>query len=624
MKVMGDADLHYFAEGTHRRAYGFLGAHVSGDGVHFAVWAPNACRVSVIGDFNDWNDEATELHPVDSTGVFAGVSDTAALGDRYKYRIVGRAGTRRQKADPFAFASELPPGNASIVTDLDYRWHDDAWMRQRSTRNALDAPISIYEMHLGSWRGRHADGSFATYRELAEPLARHITESGFTHVELLPVMEHPFYGSWGYQSSGYFAPTARYGNPQDLMFLVDTLHQHGIGVIFDWVPSHFPTDAHGLAQFDGTHLYEHADPRLGYHPDWHSAIFNYGRHEVRSFLLSSALFWLDRYHVDGLRVDAVASMLYRDYSRRHGEWIPNEHGGRENIDAIRFLQQLNRAAHGEHPGVMMIAEESTDWPMVSRPVDAGGLGFGFKWDMGWMHDTLKYMRRDPVHRKHHHHELTFRSLYYTTENFVLPLSHDEVVYGKRSLLRQMWGDDWQQRAQLRLLFGYQYTQPGKKLLFAGGELGQPDEWDHEGRMPIELLDDPAHAGIHRWVADLNALYRDAPALHQTDCGGGFEWVDADDAARSTFSYLRWYDSRPLLIVANFTPQPWHNYRAGVPLPGRWRELLNSDAELYGGSGQGNLGGCVATPIAHQQFYHSLVMTVPPLGIVVFAPESSHV
>ena len=624
MKVMGDADLHYFAEGTHRRAYGFLGAHISGDGVHFAVWAPNACRVSVVGDFNDWNDQANELRPVDSTGIYAGFSDTAAIGDRYKYLVVGKTGTRRQKADPLAFASELPPGNASIVADLDYEWHDHDWMARRATRNALDAPISIYEMHLGSWQGRHADGSFTTYRELAEPLVRHLTESGFTHVEFLPLMEHPFYGSWGYQTSGYFAPTARYGSPQDLMYLIDTLHQHRIGVILDWVPSHFPTDAHGLAEFDGTHLYEHADPRLGYHPDWHSAIFNYGRHEVRSFLLSSALFWFDRYHVDGLRVDAVASMLYRDYSRQDGDWIPNEYGGRENLEAIRLLQQLNRAAYGDNPGIVMIAEESTDWPMVSRPVEAGGLGFGLKWDMGWMHDTLKYLRRDPVHRKHHHHELTFRSLYYTTENFVLPLSHDEVVYGKRSLLRQMWGDDWQQRAQLRLLFGYQCTQPGKKLLFAGAELGQPDEWDHENRMPFELLDDPAHAGLLHWLRDLNALYRAAPALHKTDCGGGFEWVDADDAAHSTFSYLRTYEGQPLLVVANFTPQPWHNYRVGVPTPGRWHERLNSDAPIYGGSGQGNLGGCAATPIAHQRFFHSLVVTVPPFGIVMFEPDESDV
>jgi 1,4-alpha-glucan branching enzyme len=621
---MGEADLHYFAEGTHRRAYGFLGAHVSHGGAHFAVWAPNASHVSVIGDFNDWREGATELRPVDSTGIFAGGAENAKVGDRYKYLIVGQSGMRQLKADPFAFSSELPPGNASIITDLDHDWHDDAWMTTRARRNALDAPVSIYEMHVGSWRGRHDDGSFLTYRELAEPLARHVTESGFTHVEFLPVMEHPFYGSWGYQTSGYFAPTARYGTPHDLMFLVDTLHQHGIGVILDWVPSHFPTDEHGLARFDGTHLYEHADARLGYHPDWHSAIFNYGRHEVRSFLLSSALFWLDRYHVDGLRVDAVASMLYRDYSRRDGEWIPNEYGGRENIEAIWFLRDLNTAAYAEHPGVMMIAEESTDWPMVSRPVESGGLGFGFKWDMGWMHDTLEYLHRDPVHRKHHHHELTFRSLYYTTENFVLPLSHDEVVYGKRSLLRQMWGDDWQQRAQLRLLYGYQFTQPGKKLLFAGAELAQPEEWNHEGRMPTELLDEEAHAGIHRWVADLNALYRASPALYKTDSGGGFEWVNADDAVHSTFSYVRWHDGRPLLVVANFTPQPWHNYRVGVPQPGRWREVLNSDAVVYGGSGEGNFGGRVATPIAHQQFFHSLVITVPPFGLVVFAPDESDV
>ena len=620
MRVIGDADLYYFAEGTHRHSYGFLGAHLDADGVHFAVWAPNAYKVYVVGDFNDWIDR-TELHPVDSSGIFARHCGDAKVGDRYKYVVIDRAGARHEKADPFAFASELPPGNASIVTALDFEWRDDAWMAARASRNPTVDPVTIYEMHLGSWLGRSESGSFATYREIAEPLAAHLADGGFTHVQFLPIMEHPFYGSWGYQTSGYFAPTARYGTPQDLMFLIDTLHAHNIGVILDWVPSHFPTDAHGLAQFDGTHLFEHADPRMGYHPDWHSAIFNYGRDEVRSFLLSSAMFWLSRYHVDGLRVDAVASMLYRDYSRAAGEWIPNAYGGRENLEAIGFLQQLNTAAYAENPGVMMIAEESTDWPMVSRPVEYGGLGFGFKWDMGWMHDTLKYMRRDPVHRRHHHHELTFRTLYYTTENFVLPLSHDEVVYGKRSLLRQMWGDDWQQRAQLRLLLGYQYTQPGKKLLFAGAELGQPNEWDHENRMPMELLADPHHGGIRQWLADLNAFYRCHRALHATDCvEGGFEWVDADDAARSTFSFLRNHRGSRVLVVANFTPQPWHNYRVGVPTGGRWDEVLNSDALVYGGSGVGNAGGSTATPLAHQQFFHSLVITVPPLALVVFAPQ----
>ncbi|MCL6499640.1 MAG: 1,4-alpha-glucan branching protein GlgB, partial [Firmicutes bacterium] len=478
--MMGELDLYLFREGTHTRLYEKLGAHLQEEGTRFAVWAPNAAAVRVMGDFNGWDPEADPLEPLGDSGIWVGVVRSARPGHRYKYRVVPRGGAPPlDKADPFAFWSEPPPGNASVVWDLAYAWADGAWMAERARRNALDAPISVYEVHLGSWT-RRDDGRHLTYRELAPRLAEYVREQGFTHVEFLPVMEHPFYGSWGYHVTGYFAPTCRYGTPQEFMELVDTLHQHGVGVFLDWVPSHFATDPHGLARFDGTALYEHPDPRRGWHPDWGSAIFDYGRPEVRSFLLSSAHFWLDRYHADGLRVDAVASMLYLDYSRREGEWLPNEYGGRENLDAIRFLRQLNESVYRDFPGVQTVAEESTAWPMVSRPTSAGGLGFGLKWDMGWMHDTLQYMSRDPIYRKYHHEELTFRMLYAFSENFLLPLSHDEVVHGKRSLLEKMPGDDWQKFANLRLLLGYQYAQPGKKLLFMGGEVGQRREWDHEG------------------------------------------------------------------------------------------------------------------------------------------------
>ncbi|MGI9611408.1 MAG: 1,4-alpha-glucan branching protein GlgB, partial [Acidimicrobiales bacterium] len=501
-----DLDLWRFGEGTHDGLAHILGANPDPTGCSFRVWAPAASAVSVIGAFNDWAADASPLQP-STAGIWSGRVTGAAVGDAYKYRVVTADGMALDKADPVGFATEEPPRTASRIWSLDYSWGDDDWMAGRGAHNAHDAAISIYELHLGSWR--YEPGG---YRGLAPQLADHLDRTGFTHVELLPVMEHPFYGSWGYQTTGYFAPTARYGAPQDLMYLIDLLHQRGYGVILDWVPSHFPTDAHGLANFDGTHLYEHADPRLGFHPDWRSAIFNYDRHEVRSFLLSSAQFWLERYHADGLRVDAVASMLYRDYSRTESDWLPNEHGGRENLGAIAFLRELNRRVYLTHPDVMTIAEESTAWPGVSKPTDSGGLGFGFKWDMGWMNDTLQYLAEDPVHRSYHHDELTFRMVYAFDENFVLPLSHDEVVHGKGSLLARQPGDEWQRLAGLRLLLGYQYAMPGKKLLFMGAELAMEEEWNHERELPWELLADPAHAGVADWVARLNEIYRAEPAL----------------------------------------------------------------------------------------------------------------
>src|SRR5690606_3033138 len=503
---------------------------------------------------------------------------------------------------------------------------DGEWMRTRAGRQSLEAPMSIYELHLGSWKREPADGwRSLSYRELAPQLAEYAAAQGFTHVELLPIMEHPFFGSWGYQTTGYFAPSSRYGTPQDFMYLVDVLHPHGVGVILDWVPSHFPTDEHGLAYFDGTHLYEHGDPRQGFHPDSDSSIFNYGRHEVRSFLLSSALYWLEVFHADGLRVDAVASMLYLDYSRKEGEWVPNVHGGRENLEAIEFLRRLNQEVYAAAPDVQTVAEESTAWPMVSRPIYLGGLGFGFKWDMGWMHDTLAYMKLDPVHRSHHHEKLTFRMLYAFNENFVLPLSHDEVVHGKGSLLGRMPGDDWQKRANLRALFGAMWAQPGKKLLFMGGEFGQVTEWNHDGALDWALLESPAHQGILRWVRDLNTTYRAEPALHQLDCDpAGFAWIDCNDNAQSTLCWLRRpRDGRSAVVVAcNFTPVPRPNFRIGVPFPGAWRELLNSDAPLYGGSGMGNLGGVDSHPVAAHGHPQSIVVTLPPLAVVFFAGRAA--
>ncbi len=623
---LGDTDLHLFNEGSHVRLWEKLGAHpgtVGGrSGTHFAVWAPGAERVSVIGDWNGWRPDAAPLVARGTSGIWEGFLPGVEQGTRYKYHVVSRyAGYRVDKADPLAFLAEQPPATASVVWTLDYVWGDGEWLAHRAARQGLTAPVSIYEVHLGSWRRVPEDGNRSlTFRELAETLPDYVAELGFTHVELLPVMEHPFYGSWGYQTTGYFAPTSRHGTPKDLMHLIDQLHQRGVGVLLDWVPAHFPSDQHGLGYFDGTHLYEHGDPRQGIHPDWNSFIFNYGRNEVRSFLLSSALFWCEVYHADGLRVDAVASMLYLDYSRRDGEWIPNRYGGRENLDAIDLLRRFNQELYRNQPGVQTVAEESTSWPMVSRPLYVGGLGFGFKWDMGWMHDTLSYMQQDPVFRKFHHGELTFRGLYAFAENFVLPLSHDEVVHGKGSLIGKMPGDDWQRRAGLRLLIGYQWMQSGKKLLFMGGEIGQWREWDHETSLDWHLLDDPAHRGLQRWVRDLNTTYRGEPALHELDChADGFEWVDCHDADQSTLAFLR-RGRRPdeaVLVACNFTPVPRHNQRLGVPWRGVWREILNGDAPLYGGSGQGNLGGADATLVAWHGHAQSIVVTLPPLAIVAF-------
>ncbi|GAB4310452.1 MAG: 1,4-alpha-glucan branching protein GlgB [Candidatus Bipolaricaulota bacterium] len=625
--LLTEEDLWLFAEGSHSRLYEVLGAHplsVRGkNGTLFAVWAPDAEAVSVVGDFNGWNPERHRMRPHRQSGIWECFVPGVGPGALYKYHLASRHGPHLLKADPFAFHSEVPPCSASVVWDLAHRWGDADWLRARAPRNALDAPIAIYEVHLGSWR-RRDDGRSLTYRELAPLLAAYVTEMGFTHVEFLPVMEHPFYGSWGYQTTGYFAPTSRYGTPQDFMSLVDHLHQNGIGVILDWVPSHFATDGHGLGTFDGSHLYEHADPRRGVHPDWGSFTFNYDRHEVRSFLLSSALFWLDCYHADGLRLDAVASMLYLDYSRKDGEWVPNECGGREDLAAIAFLRKLNEEVYHQHPDVQTIAEESTAWPMVSRPTWMGGLGFGMKWDMGWMHDTLLYMAKDPIHRAHHHDKLTFRMLYASHENFVLPLSHDEVVHGKGSLLAKMPGDDWQKFANLRLLLGYLYASAGKKLLFMGGELGQGQEWDHERALEWALLDHAPHRGIQRWVADLNRLYRAEPALHVRDCGDvGFQWVEPSDASASVVAFLRWgrTERDVVLAVGNFTPVVRFGYRVGVPYPGRWMELLNGDATAYGGSGQGNLGGVEADPLPAHGFPHSLSLALPPLAMLFLKPAT---
>jgi len=615
--LLTEDDLYLWNEGTHNRLYDKLGAHVGPEGTHFAVWAPGADRVSVIGDWNGWDPDTHRLRPRGVSGIWEGFIPEAGHSQSYKYRIVN-GGFVADKADPVGFHHETPPRTASKIWDLAYEWDDDAWMGSRAERNALDAPISVYEMHLGSWR-RGEDRRHLTYLELAEQLPGYLRELGFTHVELLPVMEHPFYGSWGYQTTGYFAPTSRFGTPQDFMALMDTLHQAGIGVILDWVPSHFPDDPHGLARFDGTHLYEHADPRQGFHPDWRTHVFNYGRREVSSFLISSALFWMDKYHADGLRVDAVASMLYLDYSRKEGEWIPNQYGGRENLEAISLLRRLNETVYLDFPGVQTYAEESTAWPMVSRPTFLGGLGFGLKWDMGWMHDTLQYIAREPVHRSHHHHQLTFRAVYAFSENFILSLSHDEVVYGKRSLLEKMPGDDWQKFANLRLLLSYMYAQPGKKLLFMGGEIAQRTEWSHEGQLDWHLVEDQSHEGISRMVGDLNRVYREEPALHELDCeGSGFEWAVPNDSANSVIAYFRRSTGGQTVLVAhNMTPVPRHGYRIGVPSRGRWMEILNTDAPIYGGSGQGNLGGVETGPLAvpHHGRPHSVDLTLPPLATV---------
>jgi 1,4-alpha-glucan branching enzyme len=621
-----ELDFHLFSEGTHTRVYEKLGAHLAlRDGVAgtlFAVWAPNAGSVSVIGDFNNWDNQRTPLKPAGQSGVWSGFVPKLGHGSVYKYHVVSSDGRYRfDKTDPYGFYSEMPPRTGSVVWDLSYEWQDRRWMAERARRNSLEAPISIYELHLGSWMRVPEDGLRSLhYREAAPKLAEHVRRLGFTHVELMPVMEHPFFGSWGYQVTGYFAPTARYGTPQDLMYLIDVLHQHEIGVLLDWVPAHFPKDGPALIYFDGTHLYEHADPRQGDHPEWGTMIYNYGRHEVRSFLTSSAMFWLDRYHVDGLRVDGVSSMLYLDYGRRPGEWLPNPHGGRENLEAVEFLKHLNGVIHRQQPDVLTIAEESTAWPNVTGPAHLGGLGFDLKWDMGWMHDTLRYMKNEPVHRKFHHGNLTFRGVYAQHERFVLALSHDEVVHGKGSLIGRMPGDTWQKYANLRLLLGYMWALSGKKLLFMGGEFGQWREWNHDASLDWHLLAQDEARGVAHLVGQLNRIFRENRALHELDfSSAGFEWIDANDSDQSTLSFLR--HGRPgapsVAVALNFTPVPRHDFRIGVSRDGFWEELLNTDAKEFGGSGQGNLGGVRASPAGSHGRALSLSLTLPPLGAVFF-------
>lgn len=621
--LLGPLDLHLFAEGRHLelgKVFGAQAMTVAGvEGVRFAVWAPNAQRVSVVGPFNAWDGRRHPMRRRAEAGVWELFLPRLSPGAIYKYEIVGPQGdTLPLRADPVALRTEAPPATASRVADpTPFRWTDADWMQGRPARQAPDAPISIYEVHAGSW---WRDSESLDWSSLADRLIPYAAGLGFTHLELLPVAEHPFGGSWGYQPLGQFAPTARYGRPEDFARFVDRAHAAGLGVIIDWVPAHFPTDAHGLYRFDGTPLYEHADPREGFHQDWNTAIYNLGRHEVRGFLMASAIHWLEHFHVDGLRVDAVASMLYRDYSRKQGEWIPNRHGGRENEEAVAFLREVNATIHERCPGAITIAEESTAWPGVTA---RDGLGFDFKWNMGWMHDSLHYMQEDPVNRRYHHNKLTFGLVYAWSERFVLPISHDEVVHGKGSLLRKMPGDDWQLFANLRAYLGFQWTHPGKKLLFMGSEIAQPQEWNHDATIAWDLLDDPRHRGVQRLVVDLNRAYRGLPALHARDADpSGFAWVVGDDAAQSIFAFLRrgGPDDAPVLVALNFTPIPRHGYRIGVPHGGRWREVLNTDALDYGGAGLGNNGGVNAEPIASHGFTHSLPLTLPPLAALLLMPE----
>jgi 1,4-alpha-glucan branching enzyme len=632
--VLTEYDLYLFGEGKHYELYEKLGAHcIQHDGVAgvvFAVWAPNAQRVSVAGDFNQWDGRRHPMRPRGAIGLWELFIPGLAQGDVYKYEIKSRfAGLLAIKSDPYAFATELRPGTASIVWDLSrYEWGDAAWMAGRQERQSLESPLAVYEVHLGSWQRVAAEGNrWLTYRELADRLIPYARDLGYTHLELLPIAEHPFDGSWGYQVLGYFAPTSRFGTPDDFRYFVDKAHQAGLGIILDWVPAHFPKDAAGLAFFDGTHLYEHADPRKGEHQDWGTLIFNFGRNEVSAFLLTNALFWLDKYHIDGLRVDAVASMLYLDYSRKPGEWIPNEFGGRENLEAVRFLKSFNELVYLKFPGVLTIAEESTAWPMVSRPTYLGGLGFSLKWNMGWMHDMLDYVSKDPIYRRYHHHSLTFSLVYAFSENFVLPFSHDEVVHLKGSLLGKMPGDEWRRFANLRALYGYMYAHPGKKLLFMGGEFGQFREWDFQGSLDWNLLDYPIHRKLQHFVRDLNHLYQAEPALHEVDFGWeGFQWIDLHDVDQSALSFVRRAKAEdPLVaefvvVAANFTPVPREGYRVGVPAPGFYRELLNSDSEAYGGSNMGNRGGLPADAIPWQGQPYSILITLPPLAVVYFKPN----
>ncbi len=604
--------------------YQHLGAHLTVQdgraGVYFAVWAPNAQEVCVIGDFNHWNHGAYFLNS-SANGVWFGFVPGIGAGEHYKYSLRSQTGEIIQKSDPYAFASEAPPKTASIVSPVldGFDWHDGSWMEQRRTTNWSQKPVSIYEVHLGSWKRPWDGRKYCSYQELAQQLVWYCQDMGFTHLQLMPVSEYPFDGSWGYQPTGYYAPTARYGSPQDFKFFVDYCHQHEIGVLIDWVPGHFPTDGHGLGRFDGTAMYEHEDPRQGFHPDWNTYIFNYGRAEVRNFLLSNARFWCEVYHVDGLRVDAVASMLHLDYSRPAGEWIPNDHGGRENLEAVQFLKDMNVSLHGEFPGILTIAEESTSWPFVSRPVYDGGLGFSMKWDMGWMNDSLKYFQLDPLYRQHHHNTLTFRSMYAFTENFVLPLSHDEVVHGKLSLIAKMPGDLWQKFANLRLLLGMQFTTPGKPLLFMGGEIAQWLEWNHDTQLDWPLLQQESHSGIQKFVRDLNRVRREQPAFHELDHDPfGFYWINADDSQNCAFSWVRRGKSpaEQVIVVMNMTPVPRENYRIGVPLAGHWGEILNSDARWYGGTDVGNAGGVDTEPVPSHGHAQSVSLTLPPLGMLV--------
>ena len=624
-QVLTDFDLHLLSEGTHYHAWEKLGSHamtIAGvSGVHFSVWAPNAQRVSVIGDFNGWDGRVHVMRRLMPSGMWELFVPGLADGACYKFEVRTGAGDLLQKVDPYARAFEVPPKTASVTwTDGRYEWRDHDWMRDRVALNGWqDRPMSIYEVHLGSWRRKpEQDDRFLTYRELADELVPYAREMGYTHIELMPVMEHPFTGSWGYQVVGFFAPTSRFGTPDDLRYFVDACHRVGLGVILDWVPGHFPKDQHGLAKFDGTALYEHADPRRGEHLEWGTLIFNYGRSEVRTFLLSSALFWLEEFHIDGLRVDAVASMLYLDYSREPGQWIPNRHGGRENLEAVSFLQQLNVLTHERAPGSITVAEESTSWPGVSRPVYLGGLGFSYKWNMGWMNDMLAYATEDPVHRRWHHGQITFSLLYAFSENFVLPFSHDEVVHEKRSLLEKMPGDVWQKHAGLRTLYGYMFGHPGKKLMFMGNEIGQRREWDCDGSLDWRVLDDPLHAGLRRWVRDVNHTYQRERSLHEVDFdASGFSWVDCNDSENSVVSMIRRAKDPEdfTVIVANFTPVPRDDYRIGVPAAGWYGELLNSDAELYGGGNVGNGGGVATEPVAAHGFAQSVRLIAPPLGLV---------
>ena len=625
---LSDFDLHLFGEGKLYRAYEKMGAHLRDiDGVtgtNFALWAPNAHSISVVGDFNGWDGRRHPMQRTGDGGVWELFAPNVKVGERYKYRVRGKWGEVIDKTDPYGFAAELPPMTASVVTNLNtHQWQDGDWMQRRASLNQLEQPISVYEVHLGSWRRSHErQHGWLSYRDLAHQLVAYCKELGYTHLELMPVSEHPYTGSWGYQTVGYFAATSRYGTPEDFMYFVDYCHQHGIGVILDWVPAHFPKDAHGLRRFDGTALYEHEDPRKGEHPDWGTMIFNYGRCEVRNFLVSNALFWLEKFHIDGLRVDAVASMLYLDYSRKAGEWVPNEHGGRENLDAISLLQDFNIQSHAHHPGVLTIAEESTAWGGVSRPTYTGGLGFTLKWNMGWMNDTLRYFRHEPIHRQFHHDELTFSLIYAFTENFALPFSHDEVVHGKRSLLDQMPGDLWQKFANLRLLYSYMWTHPGKKLQFMGCEFGQWTEWNHDTELQWDLLQWDTHRGVQKMMGDLNRLYKNEPALHQVDFdGAGFEWVDCQSRGDSVLTYIRRAkDPQDFVVVcSNFTPVPRTGHLVGVPQGGWYKEIFNSDSQYYGGSNVGSFPGVQSSQPGHHGRPAKIAINLPPLATVIFKP-----